>query len=65
MGCTAGVLASMTEDLRAHALAGVPGKACPDMPPWVLCHDKEFSVAIGFSCFVLRHSLGVATGPGF
>ena len=31
-----------TEDLRLRV--GVPGEARHDRPPWVLCHDKEFSV---------------------
>ena len=46
------------------AHARVPGKACLDKPPWMLCRDKDFSVATGFGCSVSRHSLGVETGPG-
>ena len=30
----------------ACACAGEPGKACHDRPPWALCRDREFPVAI-------------------
>ena len=57
-----GAFASIIEDLRA----GVPGKACRDRPPWVLCCDKVGSpcVATMFwapGVLVLRHNFGVAT----
>ena len=58
--CTAGAHAHTTKDL----CASVPGKACRDRPPWVLCRDRVFSVAIGFGYSVSRHSLSVATGSG-
>ena len=43
---------------------GVPGKACRDRPPRVLCHDRDFRVATGFGCSMSRHRLGVAIGSG-
>ena len=40
--CMAGAPARMTKDLRA--IAGVHRKVCRDMPPWLLCRDREFPV---------------------
>ena len=62
--CMAGAHARTTKDLGAHAHTGVPGKACRDRPPWVLCRDRDFSVVTGFSCSVSRHGLGVVTRLG-
>ena len=62
--CTAGTPTRTTKDLRARARGGVPGKPCPDRPPWVLYHDRDFSVATGFGCSVSRHNLSVSTRPG-
>ena len=33
---------------------GVLGKACRDRPPWVLYHNRDFSVTTGFGCLVSR-----------
>ena len=59
---SAGAFAHMIEDL----LVGVPGKACRDKPPWVLCRDRVGSPCVAtvfwaIGVLVLRHSFGVAT----
>ena len=69
--CTAGMRADTTEDLHARTWGAVPRKACHDRPPWVLCHDREFPVAIESSLSRQRwivlcrdRGLNVATGFG-
>ena len=37
----------VVSDLRLRR--GVPGTACRNRPPWVLCHDRELPVAIEMS----------------
>ena len=56
MTCTAGVPALITED--SHVRASVPGKACCDRPPWVLCQDREFPVATKMACPVSGQGVG-------
>ena len=45
-----GVPMSTTKDLSARA--GVPGEACRDKPPWVLCSERELFVATELTHFM-------------
>ena len=58
MACTAGAPARTTED--PHMRARVPGMACRDRPPWVICRDKDGSPCVATGCWVAG-AFGVAT----
>ena len=48
------------ETRRAHerTRAGMPGKACSDRLPWVLCRDRDDSLCVVTDTLVLRQGAG-------